>query len=313
MADGAHRRPAGTVFNNVDGVRTAVSITSLTMLVLGLVGYVLSWHGLSAFGLVLFALFGFGSAVLITLDVRGWRLVALSSPLGLAFILIAGGLMVNLGRVGYGRAAVLAAGGVECDRTHRCGDARGARWLSQSASPRVTIVRIPSLLTSEESLRQFAVAATRSALIELVLIGLGLVMCLISALAVRHLDPGWGGFLAAISPAWYVGLALITSAIFVGQRYGAVLAGLPVIALQLVLTGTPAIVYDLPRYAWTANHVGITSYVMVHGSVNPSIDIYQAWPGLFSGVAWLCKVSNFSSPMGVARWWPPIIDLATLW
>jgi hypothetical protein len=56
----------------------------------------------------------------------------------------------------------------------------------------------------------------------------------------------------------------------------------------------------------------VTSYILLHGSVNAKIDISQAWPGLFSGVAWLCKVSTLASPLGVARWWTPVIDLATL-
>jgi hypothetical protein len=141
---------------------------------------------------------------------------------------------------------------------------------------------------------------------------LGFLLCLASALAIRHLDPGWGGLLGAISPAWYVGLALLATAILVGQRLGNAYAGLPVLALQLALTGTSAIVFDLPKYAWTAKQVGVTSYILLHGSVNAKIDISQAWPGLFSGVAWLCKVSALASPMGVARWWTPVIDLATL-
>jgi hypothetical protein len=56
----------------------------------------------------------------------------------------------------------------------------------------------------------------------------------------------------------------------------------------------------------------VASYILLHGSVNAKIDISQAWPGFFSGVAWLCKVSTLASPMGVARWWPAVIDLATL-
>jgi len=62
-----------------------------------------------------------------------------------------------------------------------------------------------------------------------------LVVCVSSALAIANLDPGWGGLLAAISPAWYVGLAALVFAIIAGQRLGGVFAGLPVLLLQFVV------------------------------------------------------------------------------
>ncbi len=312
MADGEHRRPDTYVSRGGSGVRTAVSLTSLAMLFVGVVGTLASIDAFGVLGLFLYALFGFGSAVLIVQDLRGWRLVALSTPLGLAFVLIIGGLMVNLGAwaIGVPLFWVLAtwSAAVHSGIVVR---AMRDRTLSREA----LLGRFNEfwrLLKSTSPVGRSRWRRPANASLEVALVTLGVIMCLASALASRHLDPSWGGLLGAISPAWYVGLVLIAAAIFLGQRFGAILAGIPVIALQLVLTGTPAIVYDVPRYAWTANHVGITAYVINHGSVNPSIDIYQAWPGLFAGAAWLCKVAGFASPMGVARWWPPIIDLATL-
>jgi hypothetical protein len=148
--------------------------------------------------------------------------------------------------------------------------------------------------------------------VQLALTAGGLLLCLASAYAIAPLDPGPAGLLGAISPAWYVGLALLAIAIILGQQLARSRPALPVIALQLALTLTPAIAYVEPRYSWTEKHVGVTAYILLHGTINPKIDIYQAWPGLFAAIAWLCKTSTLASPLGVARWWPPVIDVATL-
>ena len=305
--------PHGLASHDYTWVRSAVALGSLILLALGLVGLATANAGMSATGLFLYAFIGFGAAPLMALGYRGWDLLSLSPPLGLAFALLVGVLLVTTGIWAIGPALfwVLVGGTASVHlavltRTLIAPRLRhiplhSERHFERAESgvwtePAHRVDRHPRPLT--------LLAGTATAL--------GLLLCLASAFAIRHLDPGWSGLLGAVSPAWYVGLALLATAILVGQRLGNVYAGLPVLALQLALTLTPTIVYDNPRYAWTAKQVGVVSYILLHGSVNPKIDIAQAWPGLFSGVAWLCKVSTLASPMGVARWWPPVIDLATL-
>ena len=305
--------PHDSVSHEDTWVQPAVAIGSLTLLVLGLVGLATAHPGVSATGLFLYALIGFGAAALMALGYRGWNLLTLSPPVGLASVLLVGVLLATTGTWAIGPAlfwalvcvtasmhlAVVAKTLIAARSRHT---ATHGNQYSEGDESEVSTEPDHRVLKRPQPLTLMAGIST----------ALGLILCLASALAIRHLNPGWGGLLGAISPAWYVGLALLATAILVGQRLGNVYAGLPVLALQLALTGTSAIVFDDPRFAWTAKQVGVTSYILLHGSVNSRIDIYQAWPGFFSGVAWLCKVSTLANPMGVARWWPPIIDLATL-
>jgi hypothetical protein len=312
MVDRMSRYPDEPDVEDAGSVDAAVALGSLVLLLVGLFGIVFSIHLFSAVGIFLFALFGFGSAVLSTFGWRGWRLVCFAPPLSLASVIIVGVLLDYLkiwavGPVVFWLAAAYAVYvhlrtlvPITQDPSFR------RRW-----DPRTWIFGYEGLALS----RSHSALGTWHRLVRLegTLVGIGVGLCLGSALATQHLDPGWGGLLSAISPAWYVGLLLIIGAIFVGQRLReGWLLGVPVVALQLMLTLTPAIVYGGPRYGWTGIHLGVTGYILLHGTSNPHIDIYQAWPGLFAGVAWLCKVAHFSSPVGVSRWWPSVIDFATL-
>ena len=313
MADGALGEPYGSLDPSDPRVRAAVALVSIALIVLGLVGLAVSNSLVSSIGLFLYALFGFGAAGLLILGYRDWTLVALASPLGLALTLIVGTVLATtrhwaVGPIIFWTAAAVTAFihvmvliEVYLTKSSRSTVPRRERTSEYQNGQLSSEVALPV----RKKYSPLAITAGS-------LSTLGLILCVASALAIRHLQVGWGGLLVAISPAWYVGLAILLVAILVGQWLGPFFAGLPVVALQLILTATPAIVYDQPRYAWTVKQVGVTSYVLLHGSTNPKIDIYQAWPGLFSGVAWLCRVSTLASPLGVARWWSPIIDLATL-
>ena len=280
-------------------VRTAISSFAIALLALGLFGRLSGNWTLSATGLFLYALVGFGSAIMMSLGRRGWSLVTLGPALSVGLVLGVGVLLVDTGIWAIGLVlfwAIVAVtacvhlGVLQIERDRR------RRPSTLSAGPAVETESSPRWMG-------FAVGG---------LTVIGLLLCLSSALRIRHLDPGMGGLLGAISPAWYVGLGVMVIAIVIGQKGTSLLAGLPVVMLQVTMAGTTAIVFDDPRYAWTGKQIGVTSYMLLHGSTNTSIDIYQAWPGLFSGVAWLLRSSHLASPVGVARFWPLVIDLATV-
>lgn len=294
-------------------VEISVNIASLTLLALGLLGLATSNSSASATGLFLYALIGFGSAFLVVLGYCGWNLLVFGPPLGLAFVFVVGVLLATTGIWSIGLVLFWVVASVTASvhvtmlsRALKSVRLRQVSFLRVGSSERCKSVgpqelgrllfRLPWPLT--------LVAGFTTAL--------GFLLCIASALDIRNFDPGWSGLLGAISPAWYIGLLLIATGIIIGQRLGNFYAGLPVIALQLALTLTSAIAFSNPRYAWTVKQVGETSYILLHGSANAHLDIYQAWPGIFAGVAWLCRISAFTRPMGIARWWPPVIDLATL-
>ena len=295
-------------------VRSGVNILSLALLALGALGLITSNTTLSAVGIFLYALVGFSSAGLIALGLKARSVVTLCAPFGAAALLCIGTVLA-LSRGwswGVGVYWLLAASsaGVHLSSLRQLRSTRTFASLPVGASTELQRAHDNNVETSPRGVRQLLVGPWARTIS--LLTALGMVLTLVSAASIRHLDPGWGGLLGAISPAWYVGLATLVVAISLGQRSSNFFAGLPVVVLQFVIAASSAIVFDAPRYAWTVKQLGVTSYVMLHGSTNASIDIYQAWPGLFTGVAWLTRVSHLSSPLGVARWWPPVIDLATL-
>ena len=140
----------------------------------------------------------------------------------------------------------------------------------------------------------------------------GFAVSLATALADQHLNPGLWGLPGSIFPTWYLGLVLIVARIATARRTDGVEVGIAVTALVLVLTGTSAIVYDIPRLPWLEKHVGVVNYILHYGQVHSDIDIYQAWPGLFSATAWLARAGGIHDPLVVARFWPPVIDVLEL-
>jgi len=122
---------------------------------------------------------------------------------------------------------------------------------------------------------------------------------------------GWG-LLAGLPATWYVafaGIVLLYGWTLVsGRAVSHALAGAHV-ALVAVLFGTTAVVYDVPRYPWTYKHIGVVEYLLEHGTVDRSIDIYQNFPGFFYLVAGLHQVTGIPV-QDLAQWAQPTFALA---
>jgi hypothetical protein len=152
----------------------------------------------------------------------------------------------------------------------------------------------------------------------ILLTAVGTCVWFVSAIVAGHVEAGIGGFLVTISPAWYVGLAMVVGGVIFASRVTSRAVGLATVSIVAALTLTPALVYGEPRSTTAAKHVGVTLLLMAKHRADPSIDIYNAWPGFFSAVAWACDVAGIHDPMVVARWWPvlmgglEIVGLVTL-
>ncbi len=112
--------------------------------------------------------------------------------------------------------------------------------------------------------------------------------------------------------AWYVAV-LLSFAALVSTRYrpsriGALASASSVI---LLVTGVSSVVFTLPRYSWTAKHVDITLGFMMTGAAERTANIYQAWPGFFAAMALVAHTAGTTDVWAIARWWPPVVDLAT--
>lgn len=133
-----------------------------------------------------------------------------------------------------------------------------------------------------------------------------------SAVTGRHMVPGIGGFLTQISPMWYVGLLLVLGGIVLAWNRGETTVMIGVASLVAALTVTPAFVYGLPQIQSAAKHVGFVQQVLGVGHLDRHIGIYQAYSGFFSLSGWICDLAGTRDPMGLATYWPIIIDIAGL-
>ncbi len=75
-----------------------------------------------------------------------------------------------------------------------------------------------------------------------------------------------------------------------------------VVILIVMLHGTLALVYEVPRYAWTYKHLGVVDYVQRFGMLDTTIDAYQNWPGFFTFMALVAEVTGIQSFLGLANW-----------
>ena len=54
------------------------------------------------------------------------------------------------------------------------------------------------------------------------------------------------------------------------------------IVIAIILYGTVPMLSAQPHYGWVYKHIGVVRYLEAHGKANPSIDIYNRWPGFFA-------------------------------
>ena len=137
----------------------------------------------------------------------------------------------------------------------------------------------------------------------------GAVLCIGTALAHRHIDPGFGGFPAQIGLLWYVGLVLLLAGLLFSRAERNREIAFAVLLLVVVLTLTPALVYDGPRSQSAAKHVDLVEQIRTLHSLNSSVAVYNAWGGFFAATAWLCDIAGIRDPMRLATFWPVILGL----
>ncbi|WP_423920500.1 hypothetical protein ACPEEZ_14375 [Frigoribacterium sp. 2-23] len=112
------------------------------------------------------------------------------------------------------------------------------------------------------------------------------------------------GLLTAFPPTFYVALALTLAVALAGivraRRPGvrAPVARLvaSVTVLTVMLYGSANLVESAPRLPWAYKHMAVTALVDSSGRVDPSIDIYNRWPGFFSLSAFSGHVIGVTDP-----------------
>lgn len=149
--------------------------------------------------------------------------------------------------------------------------------------------------------------------VSIILTAAGTVLWLVAMFMTGHIAaPGILGFLPKVPVFWYVGLLAVLAGIVVSHDKSESRAVLGVISLLAGLTVTPAVVYGMPRSQSAAKHIDLVVNVLQAHHLDRSAGIYQAYSGLFSGVAWLCDLSGMRNVTAIATYWPFFIDILVL-
>ncbi|MFC7273510.1 hypothetical protein ACFQS1_05930 [Paractinoplanes rhizophilus] len=258
--------------------RLVISALSLCAFALGLAGFLLGLHGPRVVGFVVYLLFGAGAAPWAMFPRIGLPLrLALSVGAAFATLVIVSTVMLGIGW-----------------------------WQTFVATALVCAITVPLHVAAVLRIRLGGLAEKPAGPGPGVLAaGTGALVCLISAVAHRHTDPGLWGFLTRIGPVWYVGLGVIVLSLVISRWHPA-----GVLALVVVLTATPAIVYDMPRIQSAAKHVELVEQIRHQHVLESSVDVYNGWPGFFSAMAWLADAAGIRDSIHLATAWQLLIGLS---
>lgn len=120
------------------------------------------------------------------------------------------------------------------------------------------------------------------------------------------------GLSASLPAAWYAALAIgVAGAIrtVFAARFNGILVAAHVAVVILVVYATLPAVADMPQYAWTYKHIGVTNSIEQVGAVGPLVDIYHRWPAFFSLAAAFSRLSGLGDPLHYAAWAEPVFSL----
>lgn len=114
------------------------------------------------------------------------------------------------------------------------------------------------------------------------------------------------GLLSELPLAWYIAVGLIVGTCVCGvvarKTCSTLLMSVSVSSLVVVLYSTAGLLAQVPRFPWTFKHVAVTNFISATGHVDPSIDIYNRWPGFFALSAYLGEVMGYRNALDYAAW-----------
>jgi hypothetical protein len=265
---------------------TLLFVLSLLITAIGVVAHAQAARLVGGLGVVIFGIGAAPFALIPETDLAA-RLTA-ASLVGLSVLLGVGALMADIRVLWHPvLAAVLFL--VVAGFLHVLGLSRALKsgppgWASVSSgirSTKLTLTKYP---------------------IPILATVLGTALWLVSALSLHDPNPGVGGFLTKISPAWYVGNVLIVLGLVTPA----------VLSLAISTTLTPALVYGAPNEPSAAKHIHLVQIILTHHHLDPSAGIYQAYSAFFAGAAWLCRIVAVQNPFGLATYWPVLVGVVSV-
>jgi hypothetical protein len=121
------------------------------------------------------------------------------------------------------------------------------------------------------------------------------------------------GLVSVLPVGTWVSLLLVGSAFFAGlatrRRLAMVLA---LVATVVVLHGLAVVGEPEMRFVVAWRHIGIADYFLQRGTIDPTLDAYQSWPGFFALSAMLSDTTGVHDLASVVRWAPVAYNLLYL-
>jgi hypothetical protein len=110
-----------------------------------------------------------------------------------------------------------------------------------------------------------------------------------------------------------VGVLNLTFFLALAQREARIsLLGAHAVLLIFMLYGVTALVEPAPRFSTAWVHAGFVHFIADTGQTMPSVDARYSWPGFFSLVALLTRVTGAENLTEVVRWAPTGLNLLCL-
>jgi hypothetical protein len=128
------------------------------------------------------------------------------------------------------------------------------------------------------------------------------------------------GLVTALHPAFWAGLALLTTGFWLtlrGARRHPAWAPAYVVGLLVMERATQAVLYPTPLYAWAWKHDAVIDHLLTAGRLQSEdvlgdLAVYDQWPGFFAAQATLVKLLGVDSAAQFMAWWPLVSSLMLL-
>jgi len=140
----------------------------------------------------------------------------------------------------------------------------------------------------------------------------GTAMWLAPALWTRDPNPTFWGMLPKLGPLWFAGLGVVLIGFILGRR-SEISAAASALSFGLASTLTSPLVYGVPSSQTAQKQMQLTLYVLDRHHINVTAGIYQAFSGMFSGMAWFCELLHVHGLLGhhslfaIATYWPVLL------
>ncbi|HEX9088825.1 MAG TPA: hypothetical protein VF867_15005 [Arthrobacter sp.] len=112
------------------------------------------------------------------------------------------------------------------------------------------------------------------------------------------------GLLTTFPLIWYVAVAAVVAlciwAVAARKMASNVFLAASTTGLVAMLYASAPMVVSIPRLPWSYKHIAVTNYIGATGQVDPSIDIYNRWPGFFSVSAFMGEVVGYRDAVDYA-------------